>query len=356
MSALDLVREDLREFAGYASARRANVTGNIWLNANESPWPNGADNGLNLNRYPEPQPQALVKRLSEIYGLDSSRLIITRGSDEGIDLLVRAFCTAGQEGILIAPPTFGMYAVCARVQNAKVFEVPLIDDEIQWRFDLPNTLERIKQEPIKLVFVCTPANPTGQSVSLNEIRVLADACKNKAVVVVDEAYAEFNEAASAISLLQEFENIVVLRTLSKAYAMASARIGIVIAQENVIRVLKNICAPYPVPTPCAVQALAGLTENNVVLARHRAEISIAERNRVFTRLQDMKIINKVYASQGNYLLARFDDAEKAFQTCLNAGVVIRDMRVNPVLNDALRISIGTPEENDVLLKALESIA
>lgn len=356
MSVLDLVREDLRDFAGYASARRANVTGNIWLNANESPWVNDADNGLNLNRYPEPQPQALVNRLSEIYGLDSSRLMITRGSDEGIDLLVRAFCAAGQEGILIAPPTFGMYGVCARVQNAKVFEVSLIDDESQWRFDLPNALKKIEQEPIKLVFVCTPANPTGQSISLDEIRVLADACKNKAMVVVDEAYSEFNETASAISLLAEFENIVVLRTLSKAYAMASARIGIVMARENIIRVLKNICAPYPVPTPCAVQALAGLTESNVALAQQRAEISIAERNRVFDKLQELKIIKKVYSSQGNYLLARFEDADKAFQACLDAGVVIRDMRANPALNDALRISIGTPEENDVLLKALESIA
>lgn len=356
MSVLDLVREDLREFAGYASARRANVTGNIWLNANESPWPNDADNGLNLNRYPEPQPQALVKRLSEIYSVPTANLMITRGSDEGIDLLVRAFCAAGRDGVLIAPPTFGMYAVCARVQNAKVFEVPLVDEETQWRFDLPNALEKIKQEPIKLVFVCTPANPTGQSVSLDEIRVLADACKNKAIVVVDEAYAEFNETASAISLLEAFENIVVLRTLSKAYAMASARIGIVMARENIIRVLKNICAPYPVPTPCAVQALAGLTENNVALARQRAEISIAERNRVFTRLKAMKVIRKVYSSQGNYLLARFEGAEKAFQACLNAGVVIRDMRANPVLCDALRISIGTPEENDVLLKALESTA
>jgi len=356
VSVLDLVREDLREFAGYASARRANVTGNIWLNANESPWANDADKGLNLNRYPEPQPQALVKRLSDIYGVATANLMITRGSDEGIDLLVRAFCAAGRDGVLIAPPTFGMYAVCARVQNAKVFEVPLVDDDTQWRFDLPAALETIRQESIKLVFVCTPANPTGQSVSLEEIRVLADACNNKAVLVVDEAYAEFNETASATSLLEEFENIVVLRTLSKAYAMASARIGIVMARENIIRVLKNICAPYPVPTPCAVQALAGLAENNVVLARQRAEISIMERNRVFARLQDMKIIRKVYSSQGNYLLARFEDAEKAFQACLNAGVVIRDMRANPVLNDALRISIGTPEENDVLLKALESIA
>ncbi len=355
MSVLDLVREDLREFAGYASARRANVTGNIWLNANESPWRNEADNGLNLNRYPELQPQLLVKRLAELYGVNASRLMITRGSDEGIDLLTRAFCKAGQDGVLIAPPTFGMYAVCARVQNAKVFEVPLIDAETQWQFDLPAALEIIRQEPVKLVFVCTPANPTGQSVSLDDVRVLATASTGKAIVVVDEAYAEFNETPSAISLLGEFENIVVLRTLSKAYAMAAARVGIVMAQEKIIQVLRNICAPYPVPTPCVVQALAGLDDGNIERAKQRAAISVSERNRLHQRLGRMSCVKKIYASQGNYLLLRFIDAEKAFQSCLSAGVVIRDMRANSVLQDALRISIGTPEENDALLKALESL-
>jgi histidinol-phosphate aminotransferase len=356
MSVMNLVREDLREFAGYASARRANVTGNVWLNANESPWPNEADKGLNLNRYPEPQPQRLVKRLAALYGVDQSRLMITRGSDEGIDLLMRAFCKAGEEGVLIAPPTFGMYAVCARVQNAQVFEAPLLDDETQWRYDLPLALEKVSQEPIKLIFVCTPANPTGQSVSMDEICQLAKAAEGKAIVVVDEAYAEFNEISSAIGLLNKFENIVVLRTLSKAYALAAARVGIVMAQANVIEVLKNIAAPYPVPTPCAVQALAGLSEQNVELAKQRAGISVFERNRGYQKLQSMKCVKKVYTSQGNYLLVRFYNAEKAFNVCLNAGVVVRDMRANPVLADALRISIGTPEENDALLKALESLS
>ena len=328
MSVLNLVREDLREFAGYASARRANVTGNIWLNANESPWANDADNGLNLNRYPEPQPKQLVKRLAQLYGVDVSNLMITRGSDEGIDLLTRAFCKAGQDGILIAPPTFGMYAVCARVQNAKVFEVPLIDGETQWQFDLEAAVDKISQEPIKLVFVCTPGNPTGQAVSLDDIKVLANASKARAIVVVDEAYAEFNATSSAISLLGEFENIVVLRTLSKAYAMAAARVGVVMAQPKIIQVLRNICAPYPVPTPCAVQALAGLDDANIKLAKQRAAISVSERDRVFITLQAFTAVKKVYASQGNYILARFNDAEKAFQSCLSAGVVIRDMRAN----------------------------
>lgn len=355
MSALDLVRDDLRDFAGYASARRANVTGNIWLNANESPWPNGADGGLNLNRYPEPQPGALVDRLSGIYRVESSRLMITRGSDEGIDLLVRTFCRAGQDGILIAPPTFGMYAVCARVQNAKVFEVPLLDEATQWRFDLSKAIERIKQEPIKLVFVCAPANPTGQAISLDEIRELATTCNGRAIVVVDEAYAEFNENESAISLLEEFENIVVLRTLSKAYALAAARIGILIAQPGIIRVLRNICAPYPIPTPSVALAMAGLSEENIEKARSRVKVSIAERERVFSGLKNYGLARKTYTSQGNYLLARFNDAEKVFQALLSAGVVVRDMRANPSLHDALRISIGSPEENDEMLRALESI-
>ncbi len=353
MSVLDLVREDLRDFAGYASARRANVTGNVWLNANESPWPNDADNGLNLNRYPEPQPLALAKRLAELYGVDSPQLMMTRGSDEGIDLLVRAFCKAGHDGVLIAPPTFGMYAVCARVQNAQVFEVPLIDEATQWRYDLKSALEKIRQESIKLVFVCTPANPTGQAISLDQIRQLANASTGKAIVVVDEAYAEFNETPSAICLLKEFENIVILRTLSKSYAMAAARVGIVMAQETIIQVLKNICAPYPVPTPCAAQALAGISSENVEAATRRAKISIAERDRIFLKLQGLKSVKQIYASQGNYLLARFFDADKVFEACLSAGVVVRDMRASPILSDALRISIGTPDENDALLKVLE---
>ncbi len=355
MSVLDLVRDDLRDFAGYSSARRANVTGNIWLNANESPWPNAADNSMNLNRYPEPQPQALVKRLSELYGITAPELMITRGSDDGIDLLVRAFCKAGQDGILIAPPTFGMYAVCARVQNARVIEVPLIDGESQWSYDLPAALEKIRQEPVKLIFVCTPANPTGQAISLDAIRELATASNGKAIVVVDEAYFEFNQADSAIGLLSEYENIVVLRTLSKAYAMAAARVGILIARENIIRVLKNICAPYPVPTPCAVQALAGLSDENIRQAKQRAVISIGERNRIYLMLQSLDAVKQVYASQGNYLLVRFSDAEKAFQACLASGVVVRDMRVTAALSDALRISVGSPEENDALLEALESL-
>ena len=174
-SVLDLVRPDLRAFAGYASARREKSTGHVWLNANESPWASSADSGLGLNRYPEPQPVALRSRMAELYGVPVERLMVTRGSDEGIDLLVRAFCRAGIDGVLIAPPCFGMYATSARVQNAPLIEVPLDDDDGRFSLDLVAVQDVIGHGDVRAVFLCSPANPTGQALSLKQIRQLAKA-------------------------------------------------------------------------------------------------------------------------------------------------------------------------------------
>ncbi len=353
MSVLDLVRNDLRDFAGYASARRANVTGHVWLNANESPWPSPADaGGLALNRYPEPQPQALRARMAALYGVPETSLLITRGSDEGIDLLVRAFCRAGIDGVVTAPPTFGMYAVCARVQNAAVFPVPLRDDTSAFALDDDAVLATVASQPVKLVFLCSPANPTGQALPLARVRALATAMQGRAVLVIDEAYGEFSPIDSATTLLPEFENIVVLRTLSKAYALAGARVGCVIAAPALIALLRNLIAPYPVPAPCAALALAALAPEAVAMAERRLEISLAERDRVELALSGLPTVIRVYESAGNYLLVRFTDAESAFLRLLAVGVVVRDMRAVPGLGDALRISIGSPAENDALLAAL----
>ncbi len=353
MSVLNLVRDDLRDFAGYASARRANVTGHVWLNANESPWPSPADVGDQaLNRYPEPQPMALRSRMAALYGVSEDSLLITRGSDEGIDLLVRAFCRAGIDGIATAPPTFGMYAVCARVQNAAVFPVPLRDGVPAFSLDEQALLATVANNPVKLVFLCSPANPTGQALPLTQVRTLATALQGRAVLVIDEAYGEFSPINSATTLLPEFDNIVVLRTLSKAYALAGARIGGVMATPDLISLLRNLIAPYPVPAPCAALALAALEPEAVAMAERRLAISLSERQRVELALASLPGISRVYESAGNYLLVRFADAETAFARLLAAGVVVRDMRAVPGLDDALRISIGSPAENDALLSAL----
>ncbi len=352
MSVLDLVREDLRAFAGYASARREKVTGHVWLNANESPWTSSADAGHGLNRYPEPQPAALRARLAELYGVSAERLMVTRGSDEGIDLLVRAFCRAGIDGVLIAPPCFGMYAVSARVQNAPLVEVPLIDDETRFSLDLTAVEDIIEHGDVRAVFLCSPANPTGQALSLKEMRRLAKITTDRAVLVLDEAYVEFSSIGSARALLDEFAHLVILRTLSKAYAMAGARIGAVLGDPDVIGVLRSLQAPYPVPAPSAAIALAALSDAAQKESRERIATLVRERKALLKSLSGIDGVRRVYPSEGNFLLVRFADPTAVFERLLKSGVVVRDMRAMPQLGDALRISVGTPEENATMIEAL----
>ncbi|MBK5256975.1 MAG: histidinol-phosphate transaminase [Vicinamibacteria bacterium] len=351
-SVLDLVRPDLRAFAGYASARREKTSGHIWLNANESPWPSSADKGQGLNRYPEPQPAALRARMADLYQVPPERLLVTRGSDEGIDLLVRAFCRAGLDGVLIAPPCFGMYAVSARVQNAPLVELPLDDHGGRFSLDLTAVEDVLAHGDVRVVFLCSPSNPTGQALSLKEIRRLVKAASGKAVVVVDEAYVEFSSIGSARPLLDEFPHLVLLRTLSKAHALAGARIGAVLADPDVIGVLRSLSAPYPVPAPSASLALEALTEAAQREAKGRIATAVKERDALVKALRSIDGVVHVYPSEGNFLLVRFADANAAFSRLLAAGVVVRDVRTLPQLGDALRISVGTPEENQAIITAL----
>ncbi|MBB5014274.1 histidinol-phosphate transaminase [Rehaibacterium terrae] len=349
---LDLVREDLRQFAGYASARRSGLTGSVWLNANESPWPSPADGGLGLNRYPDPQPAALHAELAALYAVDEERVLISRGSDEAIDLLVRALCRAGRDAVVLAPPTFGMYAVCARLQDARRIEVPLIDTADGWALDIDAVIASARDGGARIVFLCSPNNPTGEVVPREAIERAAVALADQAVVVVDEAYGEFAAQASAATLLPRHPNLAVLRTLSKAHALAGARIGALLADPALIRVLRNVAAPYPLPSPSVRAALAALQPATLDETRRRIACVIAERQRVFAALSALPGVRRCYPSQGNFLLVRFVEAELAFRRLLAAGVVVRDMRGYPGLGDALRISIGTVQDNDTLLAAL----
>lgn len=351
-SVLDLVRPDLRAFTGYASARREKATGHVWLNANESPWPSSADAGLGLNRYPEPQPKELRARMAHLYGVPVERLMVTRGSDEGIDLLVRSFCRAGIDGVLIAPPCFGMYAVSARVQNAPLVEVPLDDDGKRFSLDLTAVEDVIAHGDVRVVFLCSPANPTGQALSIAEIKRLAKAATGKVALVLDEAYAEFSSVGSAVALLDEFPHLILLRTLSKAYAMAGARIGAVLADPDVIGVLRSVSAPYSVAAPSASLALEALSDPALAEAKSRIATTVREREALVKALRGVGGVARVYPSQGNFLLVRFADADAALKRLLAAGVVVRDMRAMPQLGDALRISIGTPAENAAMIAAL----
>ena len=351
-SLISLVREDLRDFAGYSSARRAGVTGSVWLNANESSWRNPADGGVGANRYPDPQPAALRERLAKLYGVRAEQVLVGRGSDEAIDLLVRALCEPGRDAVVVSPPVFGMYAVSARLQGAPRVDVPLIDDDGGFRSDLAAIGDAALGAGAKLVFLCSPANPTGQAIAVGDILALAQRLAGHCLVVVDEAYGEYSDQPSVAASIDAQPNLAVLRTLSKAHALAAARIGCLLAAPELIAVLRNCQAPYPLPSPCVQLALAGLSEPALVQTRSRVITVRAERERLAHEIASLAGVRRVYPSQGNYLLVRFEDAEAAFQRLLAAGVVVRDMRASPQLGDALRISIGSPVENDAMLAAL----
>lgn len=349
---LELVREDLRAFAGYSSARRAGVTGRVWLNANESAWANPADPGLGANRYPDPQPAALRERLAGLYGVRAEQVLVGRGSDEAIDLLVRALCRPGQDAVVVAPPVFGMYAVSARLQGAPLVEVPLRDERDGFRCDLDAVAAAAIACGARLVFLCSPANPTGQAIAPDDLLALARRLAGRALLVVDEAYGEYSEQPSLAAAIDAQPNLAVLRTLSKAHALAAARIGCLLADPALVAVLRNCQAPYPLPSPCVKLALEGLSDEAQAATRERVRQVVAERERLAAALPALPGVRRVYPSQGNYLLVRFDDAEAAFARLLAAGVVVRDMRASPQLGDALRISIGAPAENDAVLAAL----
>jgi histidinol-phosphate aminotransferase len=349
---LDLVRPDLRGFIGYKSARSEGARGETWLNANESAWPNPADIDAGCRRYPEPQPRALCDALASLHGCMPEQLLVGRGSDEAIDLLVRALCVPGRDGVLVTPPVFGMYAVSARLQGVPLVEVPLSDGDAGFCVDFEATAAAALASGVKLVFLCSPLNPTGGALALDAIAALAGRLQGRALVVVDEAYGEFSATPSAVTLIAAHSNIAVLRTLSKAHALAAARIGCVVADAGLIDVLRRCQAPYPVPAPCAELALAGLSPAVLAHTGERIALVKSERARMQDALSKLPQVARVHESQANFLLVHFRDAERTFRALLAAGIVVRDQRGAPGLDDALRITIGTPAQNDRVLATI----
>lgn len=348
MSVLDLARPDLLALSGYSSARLEAGRDGILLNANESPWP--LDHAAPLNRYPDPQPARLRARLAELYGVDAPRLLIGRGSDEMIDLLVRAFCRAGRDAIVVQPPTFGMYAVCVAVQGAAVRSVPLVRER-GFAPDFDAVLAAV-DAAVKLVFVCAPNNPTGGTPSRADVLALADALRGRALVVVDEAYVEFADAPSLAPEAGSRDNLVVLRTLSKAHALAGARIGCLIAAAEIAELLRKIMPPYPLPTPCVEAAEAALCAKALARTGDHIAATKLERERLRVALTTIRGVREVFSSQANFLTVRFDDAGARYRQLLARGIVVRDVRRYPGLEDALRITVGSPEQNAALLAEL----
>lgn len=345
-----LLRPELRDFTAYhaASPRR----GVARLHANESSWrASWDDTDDGLNRYPDPRPAALVGALAGLYGVTPGSVLATRGSDDAIDLLVRAFCRAGEDAVLVCPPTFGMYAVAARLQGARVIEVPLNRD---FGVDMPAVLSAARQG-VKLVFLCSPNNPTGGRVSAEAVGRLCRALDGHSVVVVDEAYAEFARASGLPERLETLPNLVLLRTLSKAWGLAGARVGALLADPELVAMLRALAPPYPLPSLATEAALRRLQPREVAATRRRTAGVLRRRAALAEALRELPSVRRVWPSEGNFLLVRFADASAALRACEAAHILVRDFSHQPRLAGCLRITVGTAVENKKLLAALAAL-
>lgn len=358
---LALVRPEILALTPYSSARKEASGGKVWLDANENPSTPHAG-APRLNRYPEPQPAEVVARLASLYGVKPDRILVTRGSDEGIDLLLRAFCRAGQDSILFTPPTYGMYSVAAAIQGARVITVPLVREK-DFALDADAVLRAVLAAPepnggggtpeTKLVFLCSPNNPTGQLLDRDAVLKIVTTLASCAVVVVDEAYAEFSTEPSLVQELDANPNLVVLRTLSKAYGLAGARVGVTLASPALVGVLQKIIAPYPIPAPVVRAALDALTPAGISAARQSALDLVGERRRLTVALVKLPHVRKIWPSDANFLLVEVTDASRIMNIARAAGLVIRD-RSKDVPN-TVRITIGTRAENDFALETLARV-
>ncbi len=347
MSIVDLVRPELAGLSPYKAAEQ--VVDTVRLNANESPFDTASEQFRRpLNRYPEIRPQRLRSLLSERFGCREEQLLVTRGSSEAIDLLIRAFCSAGSDNIIVTSPTFSMYGHYAGIQGADIRDVPL-DAERDFALDEQALLDAI-DERTKLVFLCSPNNPTGTSLSRETIVRVLEATRGRAAVVVDEAYIEFSSENSATELLGDYEHLVVLRTLSKALAFAGTRCGTVIGDPTLIGVLDAIQAPYALSTPVVECVEDALTGDNIQRAADQVALLASERERVRAELQALSIVTRIWPSDANFLLVEFDDVQQVLDATRKAGVLLRYFGGG--LAGCARISIGSAAENDAMLDAV----
>jgi histidinol-phosphate aminotransferase len=322
------------------------------LHANEAPWrPVGDTTDAGLNRYPEPQPAALVERLAALYSVPTAHLLATRGSDEAIDLLSRIFLREGKDAILQCTPTFGMYQVAARIQGAEVIEVPL--DPQGWTIE-PQRLLAAWRPHVKIVYLCSPNNPTGNSLDAATLEAICTALDGKAIVVIDEAYIEWSRSPSRASWLSRFPTLAILRTLSKAHALAGARIGALLAHPELIEVAKRVIPPYSLAQPTIEAALRALAPDAMAASKVRLDALLGEREYLRERLCALPFVTKVWPSDANFLMIDCLDAGRFMRDSMAGGSIVRDLRANPALPHSLRISVGTRLQNDALIDSLEA--
>lgn len=350
MSIVRLARPEIRKLKPYEAAVQVEDT--IRLNANEAPWTSSGDRfRRSLNRYPEVRPQRLRQALAARYGCAADQLLVTRGSSEAIDLLVRAFCRAGVDNIVTTSPSFSMYRHYAEVQGAEMREVESSADA-NFAVDVDALLAAC-DDATRIIFVCSPNNPTGTLLPRTQLIELLERRGENSAIVLDEAYVEFSGAGSAVELVDEFENLVVLRTLSKALAHAGARCGAVIGPSDVIAMINAVQAPYALATPVVECVEDVLEAHSLEEAESHVAETVAERERLIAAIGGFSFVRRVFPSAANFFLVEVDGVDRLLEQSSRDKVLLRYFGGD--LADCVRISIGTGAENDRLLQTFAAL-
>ncbi len=350
MNIKELIRKNILSLKPYTSARDIyDSSEGILLDANENSWGSTFEeiSELRLNRYPDPHQKDIRKIVGEYYNIPEENLFFGVGSDEVIDLLIRMFCEPKKDNVIIPGPTYGMYKVACDINEVETVEVLLKDD---FQID-PAAIEKGRSELTKIIFLCSPNNPTGGLLKKNDILNL---CKRSgSIIVVDEAYIDFSYEGTVADEINNYENLVILRTFSKAWGLAGIRLGYCIANPDIIDILFKVKAPYN------INSLTRYAVKNAILNSAKKDKYvigiIKERERLKNQLETLPAVEKVYDSDANYLLVKFSNARNIQKNLADKGIIVRDRGSQPKLQNCLRISVGSEEENDILWETIKKI-
>lgn len=341
----NLVRSNVVKMKPYSSARdefKDFKKDMIFLDANENPFENG------VNRYPDPRQATLKSHLSTLKRVPEKQILFGNGSDEVLDLIYRAFCEPRQDNVITLPPTYGMYGVLAETNAITNYEVLLGED---FELDVEAILQAVN-ENTKLIFLCSPNNPTGNRFDNDSVKKLLE--NFNGLIVIDEAYADFSAGESWSAQLHNYPNLIISQTLSKAYGMAGIRLGICFASEEIIEILHKIKPPYNVNGLTQQRALKRVIDENTV--QEEIKKILEEREKLQKTLKNVPFVAKIYPSEANFILARVDDADLRYNQLLNMGIVVRNRSKQPLCENTLRFTVGTPEENTKLIKILNELS
>ncbi|NRB61001.1 MAG: histidinol-phosphate transaminase [Winogradskyella sp.] len=340
----NLLRENIKTIKPYSSARDEykEVSENmVFIDANENPFQNG------VNRYPDPQQVTVKRKLSELKGINKNQILLGNGSDEVLDLIFRAFCEPNKDEVIILPPTYGMYSVLANINAVALKEVQLTQD---FQPDV-NAIIEAQDISSKLLFLCSPNNPTANSFEASKIENLIQSFNG--IVVIDEAYIDFSSSESWLNRLDEFPNLIVTQTLSKAYGLAGIRMGVCYASEYIISILNKIKPPYNVNQLTQEKAIERLIRLNEVTSEVKSILE--EREFLKTELEKIGFVQKVYPSDANFLLTKVDDANLRYNQLIANGIVVRNRTTQTLCENCLRFTVGTKEENKILINTLRKL-